>query len=352
MGFWKRLFGPDPHPPSIWTPLLNAAKQELLTSETPRTHPEIGKALAVLWSGEEEEISQAQAVFAPESLPLFDTFLSWLVMEYLLAEKPVLPSQEERCYGALALALQKMMEAQRLALSGTPDYCVESTNRLICATEMIANLRLAELHATCCELLATVMATATWQTSRECKKALLQLRSNLYTCLQRFPPDAIPEFWRRLQSPEDIADFWPVLEGIWDSRSVPYLCEVLPFLPTQGQNMVIKKLAAFGDIRAIPALQELAHERADMVELLRLTPSNPFQIGRLTEWELLPAYQASKAVEYILANSTEDMAQLLRASDGVGSGEGSRTLLRPATDVSQAPEELLRPSEEPTPEET
>lgn len=335
----------DQNPVSIaevWKQIGQEAERTRQHGEDPRRSETVGTLIGMLWRY--RQVADSDSTYwlilpkRDEDPPYYYGFA-----RLLRQQAPTLPmdpaARFERMVSALGESLRLDWEEMRSTEELFP------TESLMKALWMAEKLQAADLHGLCCDLLSDVGERLISERDDSRRSLLIQLRGALQNCLMAFPPDSIPRFWERLRAGESrvqtpgtdqnplrlVSDssreFWPVLARMRDRRAVPFLLDVLPVLPEDGQAKVVTALQNIADGRALPALQALAADR-----------------------ESLLAPLAERAVMHILQHSKEDAALLLRSSAARHAGNAGATLLRPAAGTprnAHDPDALLRPGEHP-----
>ncbi len=308
---WERLRRWTKSPEATWTDiwfhLLATLREARHQGEDPRHSQAVGYALGVFWQAD-------RALPTHSSTPRMSPALIRDLSVRLQEQNPNPSSSPEERYVAFTNALYRCLHANTEELYMTEE---PSTMDYLAA-------QAAELHGACCDLVLTLNRMLLKEHEGGRRPPLLSLRQSVYDCLATLPPEVMPQLWDRLRDPSASEEFWPVVRRMRDRKAVPFLLELLPNLPPDGQAAMITALREIGDARAIPSLQVVAESGSVVAPI------------------------AKAAVAHILRHSRDDAAQLLRAADTRNAGNARETLLRPAASGATTPSnELLRPGSAP-----
>ncbi len=313
----------------------NQAQQDLASGEDPRSSIAVEMMLKWLWNLDNSKTRAMQRVLGAPDLAADDytRFVQQLAPPFG-QEPPLEPFPIVA--GLIRDLIESCLTKEQTPLRVDRENFVPNRIILENSVAMVGKLQIYEAHDIICRLLAAanyriqkrgqgpISNHPTAVNPESSARNLVKLTTD---CLLALPPDHIPDFWARLKALSTVQDLRPVVARMRDRRAVPYMLEVLPHLESDPQCDVIIALANIKDVRAVPALQELAGRMDDLV-----------------------APRAAFALAEILRTSQDDSAQLLRASDARNVGNAAEILLRaagPTPETTVTSDQLLRAGQAP-----
>lgn len=342
MPLWDHWFKHRVEEEPFWHKVSETGHLALAQGEDPRQSQAVAHWLRLLWKQDSLQLSQLQAVLLAGRLahsPLTAYLYTYVNRNY---QPP--PETPAAIHAAVVSALRSYLEQQAELLPADLPNQPVSEQGMLEAVQLTQIVQAYELQDTCADVLMAVHHKLNKLAHGADKRSIAlyqQLRDTLYDTLAGFPPDKTPKLWESLKTPRGGEEFRHVIARLRDRHAVPYLLELLPEdpVPDDGDRLdlqakVIATLRNIGDGRAVPRLQRIAAQSNSLL-----------------------ARPAQEALTTILARSSDDAAQLLRATDSRHADNAGETLLRTAhgspSGSTTSPNELLRPGPaEPGPEST
>ncbi len=301
----------------------NKVSERYLENTYVQNRTEAGKLLFLLWDVAEDMPDRFRKYLAPKDMvaPFFLSELSSVIRSSSL----VPPKNPDEIHDVVEQALRSIVLGylnHELVIDNLRTF--PGRHNLAECVRFIRIFRFTGIQEECCQLMILLDHGGFKNSESEQQQWHITTHTELVLCLSSLPPDEVPSLWKYLRDPEKSSVFWPVLTKSNARESVPYLLELMPEIPLDGQNAIIGALQRIGDVRAVPILQAIASDQANFLYV-----------------------SASRALAHILKNSKDDSAQLLRASDAENAPGAKETLLRasgPTVANSSDSSELLRHS--------
>jgi hypothetical protein len=332
MPFWQPQGRGSTHDVDYVDQTAHLVKQDLAAGVDPRASLAVDLMLQWLWRLDSAKVKAMHKLLAAPGIDATD-YGRFLYALPIKGEAPVAEPPHSVVTGVLREFLVHRLYPEQTPLHQDRESIHPEPIIVENGLAMIARLRMIGAHDVVCRILFAAnfkFQTRKPDTSARSLAEVRQMIRAAEECLLALPPDEIPAFWSQLKLPSTAHDLLSVAARMRDRRAVPFLIDALPCLDVDGRSNVVVALGNIKDVRAVPALQEIAADRTSLVAPI-----------------------AAQALAEILRESRDDAAMLLRATDSRHAGKAAETLLRPAAgapDAQMRPDQLLRAGDRPSDE--